>query len=411
MFIKDTVPIEAKFRRVAGQGSAGALNPPDSRRSGQGRFRAVGLYVLVFCIAVGALALTALLTDSPSARAFQRPVAQAREPVNPPIEIGVSEEDLSKLQRISPASGTPAEPEPVASASGLPAPVVSTAEPPPAPVSPPQPASAPLVPAHPVAVPPSDQGASQGSGVTVPPGEDKEEIYYDSLPLPPSGAMAKTAGPRKVDPTLEPAQKFVIVKKTQDSGGLESLLVSANRALALGRYDAALDMFTHLYRKNPRDARILMGRAAALQHAGRREAAISAYDDVLKVDPSSVEAKINKAGLVGVQYPAVALRDLLALRDKHPGHSGLAAQIGLMQARLGNDAEAIQYLGSAASLEPRNASHIYNMAVIADRMGDRVKAIGLYEQALQLDGGDTQGVRVNRDAVYARLSVLREGKK
>ncbi|HRC26206.1 MAG TPA: tetratricopeptide repeat protein, partial [Alphaproteobacteria bacterium] len=392
--------------------------------SGRSLRRMAFLYGLMGVLAFGALIGAVVLIDSPTAEAFARPVASSSAQAYSlaPVEIGVSDEDLLRVKRLEPASGASDPSATPNAASTVPAsvPSVPSAESKTtsgsAPVSLPSPPAPPPLPEMVVApvpaVPPSeDQGASQGEGVTVPPGGGKDDLYYDSLPLPPTGTMAKSAGPRKVNPSLEPAQKFVIVKKTQDAGGLESLLVSANRALALGRYDAALDMFTRLYRKNPRDARILMGRAVSLQYAGRREAAIGAYDEILKLDPSSVEAKINRAGLVGVQYPAVALRDLLALRDQFPGHAGLAAQIGLMQAKLGNDTEAMQYLGAAASLEPRNASHIYNMAVIADRMDDRAKAISLYEQALQLDGGDTQGVRVNRDAIYARLSVLREGKK
>jgi Flp pilus assembly protein TadD len=405
MIVKDTVPIEAKFRRVA-ERDVPALGGCGSMTSGRSLRRTIFVYGMMGLLAFAALMGAVVLTDSPTAAAFARPVASSSLGSHnfAPVQIGVSDEDLLRVKRLEPASGAS---DPSAAPNG------ASAPPPSVPSAPPAPSPLPEVVVAPVpAVPPSgDQGSSRGEGVTVPPGEGKDDLYYDSLPSPPTGTMAKSAGPRKVNPSLEPAQKFVIVKKTQDAGGLESLLVSANRALALGRYDAALDMFTRLYQKNPRDARILMGRAVSLQYAGRREAAIGAYDEILKLDPSSVEAKINRAGLVGVQYPAVALRDLLALRDQFPGHAGLAAQIGLMQAKLGNDAEAMQYLGAAASLESRNASHIYNMAVIADRMGDRAKAISLYEQALQLDGGDTQGVRVNREAVYARLSVLREGKK
>lgn len=410
MIVKDNIPMDVNFRRVPE--IAPSLGAPSSRKNRSSSSRYLfGFYAVIGVVAFSALVLTILLADSPRAVAFQSAAASLNsQDSSDPVQIGVPERLAKEASRLAPAagdvSGNVPSPAPLQGGEA----VVPPTLPPVAPSSPASPSSAPSSPAA-AAVPSTEEGASAGVGVPVAPGSEGDDLYYDSLPLPPTGTMAKTAGPRKVDPVLEPAQKFVIVKKDHDSDAFESLIVSANRALVLGRYDSALDMFTQMYNKNPRDPRVLMGRASALQHLGRREAAIGAYDALLKIDPSNAEAQINKAGLAGVEYPAVALRTLLDLREKFPGNAGLSAQIGLMQARLGNDAEAFQYLGTAASLEPNNAEHIYNMAVIADRMGNVQKAIPLYEQALQMDGRDTRGERVSRDVIYARLSVLRASKK
>ncbi|MCB9979150.1 MAG: tetratricopeptide repeat protein [Rhodospirillales bacterium] len=398
--------MDVTFRCVSGPAALGEPRGCVVRKSSS-------LYLLRRYAVLGVLVFSFLggffvLANAPDALAFQSAIGVDSVSIasDTPARIGASEVGGRPHSHLIPVAGDvsdkalPVSDVPVGAVPSQTVPVNPSA-------TPPDVSSG----AAPFPTPSGEEGASVGMGVPASSADEGDDLYYDSLPLPPTGTMAKTAGPRKVNPVLEPAQKFVIVKKEHDSDAFESLIVSANRALVLGRYDSALDMFTQMYKKNPRDPRVLMGRASALQHLGRREAAIGAYDALLKVDPSNAEAQINKAGLTGVEYPAVALRTLLDLREKFPGNAGLSAQIGLMQARLGNDAEAFQYLGTAASLEPGNAEHIYNMAVIADRMGNAQKAIPLYEQALQMDGRDTQGERISRDVVYARLSVLRASKK
>lgn len=337
----------------------------------------------------------------------------------------ISVEDVGRVAQIAPASGesSAAPPQIVEGASGtvsdVPPVVAPKVQAPeslvPAVVSgsdaqaPTQPLSAPAQGAPPAGI--EAQGHTKTDAVTRPETPPDEDAYYDALPLPPSGALAKkTAGPREVDPRLEPASRFVIVTKDKEGGSVESLLVAANRALALGRHDAAVDLFDQLYKKNKRDRRVLMGRSVALQKAGRKEAARAAYDELLKLSPDNREAQVNMLGLMAEDYPAVALRRMLDLRKKWPADSGLAAQIGLTQARLGNDREAIEYLGIAASIDPSNASHSFNIAVVADRLGDRDAAIKFYEQALQTDTLHGGGRSVPRDSIYSRLSVLRDQK-
>ena len=235
----------------------------------------------------------------------------------------------------------------------------------------------------------------------------ESNIYYDSLAQVPTGAMATTVGPRELNPVLEPASKMVIVSKDKNSSSPEALLVSANRALKLKRYDSALEMFDQLYAKNKRDERILMGRAVAQQNMGLSESAVQSYEEVLALKPGHTEAMMNMLGLVRAQYPEVALRRLMELYAKNPNNGGVAAQIGITNAGLGHYEDAMRYLGIASTLEPANAQHLFNMAVAADRNGKRTQAIGLYEKALEVDVMHGASRSVPRESIYDRLSVLR----
>ncbi|HBR69789.1 MAG TPA: occlusion derived virus envelope protein 66, partial [Rhodospirillaceae bacterium] len=106
-------------------------------------------------------------------------------------------------------------------------------------------------------------------------------------------------------------------------------------------------------------------------------------------------------------YPSVALRRLLDLREEQPNNAGVAAQIAVVQAKLGNLEEALHFLGIASSMEPNNAGHVYNMAVIADRAGSKSEAVKYYEQALELDSIYGRGETIPRESVYERLANIR----
>lgn len=419
----DKQPANAAFRKVSGMVST-EMEGKKTRGASSVR-RGQGVFVLVGVFAFALLAFGALVARIDIADARQK--AEGPELVSsiealriadssdipdisavrdiPVVAMNAGEgvgKSAEKMQSIAPSSGdvAPAPDAPPAPDSPVVETVPEDHTPPPA---------APLV--APEKAPAADeaQGQAQTQAVTRPDVAPGDDSYYDSLPLPPSGPLAKkTAGPREVDPKLEPASKFVVVTRDQDANGFEALLVSANRALALGRYDAAVDLFEQLLRKNSRDRRAMMGHAVALQKAGRGEAARGAYEALLKLDPDNREAQTNLLGLIAQDYPAVALRRMLDLRKKWPQDAGLAAQIGLTQARLGNDRDALDYLGMAASIDPSNAGHLFNMAVVADRIGDKDQAIELYEQALQVDTLHGGGRSVPRDTIYSRLSVLRD---
>lgn len=237
---------------------------------------------------------------------------------------------------------------------------------------------------------------------------DQPDAYYDSRLNPPTGPLANSVGPRKVDPTMEPGSKYVVAKQNRSATDTESLLVSANRALDLDRNDAALEMFDQLYKRNPRDPRILMGRAVAQQKLGQDDVAIVSYQALLDIDPKNSDAVVNMMGLLQKQYPAVALRRLNDMQEKFPTNPGIAAQLGMTYAQMGNNKDAIKSLSMAEALDPTNAQHAFNMAVIFDRVGDKTNAMKYYTEALQTDAVYGASRSIPREKVYDRLAQLRK---
>ena len=232
------------------------------------------------------------------------------------------------------------------------------------------------------------------------------EAFFDAENLVPQGEMTRH-GPNRVNPVTQPASKLVIVNKTYTPDTKEAQLVSAERAMKLGRYDSALDLYDALYARNKKDARVLMGRAVVLQKLQRFDEAMSMYEELSKVEPNNVEVKVNMLGLLSTRFPSIALRRLLDLREDNMGHVGLATQIAICYASLGDTREALRYMGAAASMDPKNANLIYNMAVIADRSGDKKQAVSYYEQALEVDSVHGANRTIPREAVYERLAQIR----
>lgn len=268
-------------------------------------------------------------------------------------------------------------------------------------------ATTPAVATAPVAPAPVSGTAAAPVNPAATAGPSGPDAYYDAGGASAGADAAMNVGPRKVDPTQEPASKFIVVNKDESAEGIDAQVVAANRALKLGHYDAAADMFDALYEKNPRDPRILMGRAVAYQNSGRSETAMKMYDELLDIDPNNADALVNMLGLLRKQYPEVALRRLINLHDKYPNNATIAAQIGVTEADQDQFDDAIRYLTMAISMEPNNAQHQFNLGVTEDRAGHKDDAVKYYQQALETDAvyGDSRSIP--REKIYDRLAALR----
>lgn len=234
-----------------------------------------------------------------------------------------------------------------------------------------------------------------------------ENLFFDAEALVPESQLSTKGSPSKVNPRVQPASTFVVV--TQDAGpdSAQAQLVAANRAMSLGRFESAIDIYDSILAKNSKDVGALMGKAVAYQRLGQDEYAIQAYESVLNERPKNLAARVNMQGIIGQKYPAVALKNLMDIRADNPGDVGVLAQIAVVQANLEQYEEAIRSLGIAASMEPKNPGHVYNMAIIADRAGVKEEAIKFYEQALEIDTLYGKSSMLPREAIFERLASLR----
>ena len=232
--------------------------------------------------------------------------------------------------------------------------------------------------------------------------------YFDASTALPTGPVVKQdRSPVQVDPRFNPGSRYVIVQKNAGASSFSARLTAGQRAIDLGRYSAALEIYEKLYQENPKNKGVLMGLAIAQQNSGFVQSAIATYEELLVIDPSNAEAEVNMLGLVMQQYPAIAFRKLINLWEDNSANPAVAAQLGLTSAKLGNLEDAVRFLSIAASLDPNDANHYFNMAVVTDRAGAYKDAMDFYQKALEVDSMYGSNNSVPRDTIYDRLATLR----
>lgn len=200
---------------------------------------------------------------------------------------------------------------------------------------------------------------------------------------------------------------YVIVRKERESGALDTRLKQGRSALMQNRHMAALQMFNEMHQDFPRDTRVAMGRALALQKVGQHEQALDAYEDILANDPKNLEALTNMLGILKVQNPSLALEKLTELRAAYPYNPDIAAQLGVAHAGLQSYAEALKFFDIADALRPGNGYVLFNRAVTMDRMGHEEQAASLYRVILRMAAEGALKEPVPLDAVRNRLGAMR----
>lgn len=200
---------------------------------------------------------------------------------------------------------------------------------------------------------------------------------------------------------------WLTVRKERDYDDVDTRLTVAREALAQNNNRPALQLFNDLKKKYPKDKRILMGRAVALQKLGQYEAALAAYEAVLNNDPKNLEALTNMLGLLKLKDPALALEKLEQLREAYPYNADITAQLGISYGGAGRFEEALRLLDMAEALNPGSAYVLYNKAVLYDKMGHSRQAGDLYRQIIRLAADGDLDQELPLDAIKRRLAVLR----
>ncbi len=202
-------------------------------------------------------------------------------------------------------------------------------------------------------------------------------------------------------------KEYLVVHKDRNADDVDSRLTAARLSLSQGRNQAALQFFNELYQQNPRDKRVMMGRAVALQKLGQTENALTAYEEVLADDPKNLEALTNMLGLIKTQDPALALEKLQELRDIYPYNADITAQLGVAQGENGNYKEALKYLNMADALKPGSAYVLFNKAVLYDKMGQSTQAADIYRQIVRMSVDGNLDAPLPIDRIKNRLATMR----
>ncbi|MGE3770637.1 MAG: tetratricopeptide repeat protein [Bdellovibrionales bacterium] len=141
-------------------------------------------------------------------------------------------------------------------------------------------------------------------------------------------------------------------------------------------------------------------RARQLQAQGATDAALKLYTQA----GDDFSSRVNRWGLIAESDAPQALPHLKALVRERPDNAAAHAQLGLAYIKLNRLDDAKAELLTATSLDTTNAQIWYNLAALADQMGDSPVAQNAYQNAL-LHAGDAPPF--DRAIVQRRLNYLR----
>ena len=132
----------------------------------------------------------------------------------------------------------------------------------------------------------------------------------------------------------------------------EWYLKRANIFRDLGIYDYALDMFNSITNLEPDNDSAWCNKGYCLEMVGKREDAIKAYDEALRINFNHAESWYNKG---------VSLR------------------------KLGRNEEAIKAYDEALRINPNYVKAWYNKGVSLRKLGRNEEAIKAYDEALRIN--------------------------
>lgn len=186
--------------------------------------------------------------------------------------------------------------------------------------------------------------------------------------------------------------KAAIEANPKSPAGYQAL---ANLRIKQKRYDDALSVLRDGLREEPASSPLLLAYAEALELNGDIEAAIAAYEGMLKNEPGSLIIVNNLASLLAEHRNdeaslarAVNIAKILD-RSETPQFKDT---LGWIRSRRGEYKTAIPLLESAAAALPDNATVRYHLATTYLRAGESVKASAELRKAAALIGDEDKAL-------------------
>lgn len=172
-----------------------------------------------------------------------------------------------------------------------------------------------------------------------------------------------------------------------------------------GYYEAAIELYKHLLRKEPNNYYIKFGLASVYQEIGQLKQAKPLYLQLLHATPDDAKVINNLLNIIIDETPYEAAYLLSDLADKNPKSAYINAQAGIAHQNIGEYARAYEFLNKAANLEPNNIQYRFNLAVVLDKNQEYTAAISNYRMVLSNYNPDLIGEETSQ-AIEKRIAYL-----
>jgi len=166
----------------------------------------------------------------------------------------------------------------------------------------------------------------------------------------------------------------------------DSLMNMAESFLQAGDYGNAMRLFQRAANENPKHISSRLGLAKTYQAIGASDAAINFYDQVLRLDPGNMDAKMGSGQmLITKNRPADAIPYLTDLSKSDPKNYRIYNMLGLAYDLLGQQEEAQMNYGRGLELAADNISLLNNLALSLAFEEQYAPSIKLLSKAINLD--------------------------
>jgi tetratricopeptide (TPR) repeat protein len=180
---------------------------------------------------------------------------------------------------------------------------------------------------------------------------------------------------------------------------------SALQALQGGDVQTAVNLLSLAINADPNNYRYYNDRGVAYKRTGDLEKALSDYTKALEIKPDYTHA-LNNRGMLYVQQGRndKAIQDFEAALKLGELQGKIHTNLGIAHARQGDHKSAIKEFESAVSFQPIDHRSFLFMAESLEQLGEKEKALKMYQLALglALDPATT-------DAVEKRITTLEKG--
>ena len=141
----------------------------------------------------------------------------------------------------------------------------------------------------------------------------------------------------------------------------------------------------------------------ALNDAGKTQAAITAYQAALKIDPDYTDDIVNLGvAYLQVKRPDLAIVQLRRALELDPNQLSAHNAIATILADEGKMAEAVDRLQKALAIDPKYIGAYVTLGNVLERQGKLPEAVAQYERAVEIDP-DSANARNNLGTALASL--------
>lgn len=179
-------------------------------------------------------------------------------------------------------------------------------------------------------------------------------------------------------------------------------------AMARGDANAALIAYQAVLDRNPTDKAAQIGKAMALEQTGATAVALAQWRLLANQYPNDPLVMTSYARGLATVDAATARALLQQVLQRSPQFAPALAAQAALDARAGNMDAAQDGQQKAWSLDKANPAHRLNLAIIADKRGEKAQALELYKQAQAAfaNGGWKATMPMSWSAVQARVDYL-----